>query len=156
MRRTSRGDVIYHPYFDIREKLGEPLWHDEHGVPRYVPFHPEHVGIYYRWIALLEIRCQACDAPFLVACAFDQMQVFKNAGHTVTDLADIDRALPSENDPGWFGYGDAPWHGDHQCAGTTMTTSVYRIVEFWTHDGGPHKLEWRRRPELEFAYPEGA
>jgi len=152
---------MYHPYFDLRARLGEPLWHDEHGVPRYVPFHPEHVGIYYRWVALLEIRCQACEAPFMVADAYDQMQVFNQlkAHGTETpddlDLMKVAGAAPSERDAGWFSFGDAPWHTDEQCAGTTMTTSVYRVVEFWTRDGGEHHMDWRRRPELEFAYPEG-
>lgn len=146
---------MYHPYFDIREKLGEPLWHDEHGVPRYVPFGPEHVGVYYRYIALLEIHCQACDRPYLVADAYDQMQIFKNSGNTTCKLEDLDGAMPTASGSGWFGYGDAPWHDDEQCAGTTMTTSVYRIVEFWTHDGGAHSLDWRRRPEYEFTYPDG-
>ena len=27
-------------YFDIRSRLGEPLWFDDNGVPRYVPFTP--------------------------------------------------------------------------------------------------------------------
>lgn len=62
--------------------------------------------------------------------------------------------LPTKEHSGWFAFGDAPWHADSlgQCAGTTMTTDVVRVVEFWTKDGGDHALDWQRRPEYEFEY----
>lgn len=159
---------MYNPYFDIREKAGAPLWHDKHGVPRYCTFHPRHLDVYDDVAALLEIRCQACDRPFLVAAHFSKMDIFELTGQATTILADVDRGLPSADDAGWFGFGDAPWHDEEQCAGTTMTTSVYRVVEFWTKDGGPPVvrtaidapptigIEWRRRSEYEFTYPDGA
>lgn len=55
---------MYRLYRDIRDKLGEPLWHDEHGVPRYVAFHPSMCGVYDVHVALLEIECQGCGEHF--------------------------------------------------------------------------------------------
>ena len=112
--------------------------------------------MYDDYAALLEIRCQACERPFLVAAHFSKMQIFQNTGQTTLALEDVDGGLPSARDAGWFGFGDAPWHGDENgggwgCAGPTMTTSVYRIIEFWTKP----RLEWQRHFELEFEYPEG-
>jgi hypothetical protein len=163
---------MYEPYFDIRERLGEPKWHDSRGVPRYCDFHPREAGVYQDWVALLEIRCQACDQPFLVVDDYSRMDVFKVAQQRFLrtpgdlDLEKVDGAMPCAEHPGWFHFGDAPWHGEQQCAGTTMTTGVYRVVEFWSKDGGEpivqcgdgqrRGMEWRRRPEFEFAYPDGA
>jgi len=134
---------MYRRYPDLREKLGEPLWHDDHGVPRYAPFSPELCGVYHRCVALLEIDCQGCDRRFLVASA-----------HTGYSSAKLETAFPSQTDSGDFGFGDAPHHTtEHgQCVGTTMTTDVCRIVEFWTRDGGDHGVDWRRRTEYEFSY----
>ena len=162
---------MYNPYFDIRAKAGDPLWHDKHGVPRYCTFHPKELDVYDDYAALLEIHCQACERPFLVASHFSKMQIFQNTKTTMA-LEDIDGGLPTARDAGWFGFGDATWHGDENgggwgCAGPTMTTSVYRIIEFWTKDGGRPivrtsidapptiGIEWRRRFEYEFTYPEG-
>jgi hypothetical protein len=144
---------MYRLYSDIRDVLGEPLWHDEQGVPRYVPYAPQHGGIYDQWSALLEIQCQACGRPFLVSSSFSLSDMFRHLRpdepipqHPVFPTAD--------NCGGDFAFGDAPWHdGDRQCSGTTMTTDTVRVVEFWTHDGGPHGFDWQRRPEYEFSYP---
>jgi hypothetical protein len=43
---------MYPLYKDLRERLGEPLWHDAEGVPRYAPFEPSLLGIYDRWAVL--------------------------------------------------------------------------------------------------------
>ncbi len=45
-------------YEDIREKLGEPRWFDDHGVPRYCEFAPRRCSVYCRFVALVEIVCQ--------------------------------------------------------------------------------------------------
>lgn len=152
---------MYRLYNDIRNRLGEPLWHDEQGVPRYDTFHPSLCGIYDRFVALMEIECQACEGKFLVSGSWDHSDAIRES-----DLAALLKRKPRE---GWcehpifptathsgsFGFGDAPWHGIEQCSGTTMSTSVLRIVEFWSRDGGYSGQDWRRRPEYEFVYPEG-
>lgn len=144
---------MYRLYLDIRDRLGEPDWHDEQGVPRYVPYRPEHGGIYDRWAALLEIRCQGCGRTFLVSDSYSLMDVIKG-GWKKGDPSEPE--FPSvDNCGGWFAFGDAPWHeydGGGQCSGTTMTTETLRVVEFWTHDGGAHGTDWRRRSEYEFDY----
>lgn len=160
---------MYRPYFDLREKLGEPLWHDDQGVPRYVPYKPEHGGVYDHFSALLEIRCQACQQPFLVAASWDTRDAMEalRVSHREDQPTDPDvmkPVLPTAESAGSFGYGDAPWHGDRQCGGTTMSTDVFRVVEFWTRmvddnfegSGNPDDFDWKRRPEFEFTYPEGA
>ena len=142
---------MYRLYNDLREKLGEPQWHDEQGVPRYCAYQPSCGGIYDHWSALLEIDCQACGQLFLVSDSYSTLDLIRQkAGATELRQEPV---LPTTSDAGWFSFGDAPWHGEEQCSGTTMSTEVLRVVEFWTRDGGPHKMEWRRRPEYEFAYP---
>ena len=47
-------------YDDILQ-FGTPLWYDEHGVPRYVPFAPEHCGDpNAQQAALLQVACTIC------------------------------------------------------------------------------------------------
>jgi hypothetical protein len=130
---------MYRRYPDLREKLGEPLWHDDQGVPRYAPFAPDLCGVYDRFVALLEIDCQGCGRRFLVASA---TQAKPRLG------------LPTATEEGDFWFGDAPHHANEHgtCVGVTMTTGVCRVVEFWTRDGGDHGFDWRRRPEHEFTY----
>lgn len=141
---------MYRLYEDLRDKLGEPTWHDEQGVPRYCDFHPSRGGIYDRWCALLEIACQACGQTFLVSDSYSMTDMIR-AGWKPGDPSEP--VLPTDgNGGGSFGFGDAPWHGEEQCSGTTMTTDTLRVVEFWTKDGGDCGMDWRRRPEFEFAY----
>lgn len=149
---------MYRLYSDIRDKLGEPKWHDENGVPRYCDFHPEHCGIYDRMVALLEIYCQGCERTFLVSCSWDHgmaidgwLRAGKPADKAGVWLDDIEKPSAA-NHGGGFSFGDAPWHtwpDGGQCAGTTMTTDVRRVVEFWMNvdsDG------WTRHPEHECRY----
>jgi hypothetical protein len=150
---------MYQPYFDIREKLGEPLWHDANGVPRYVPFAPsESANIYAQFVALMEIRCQGCGKLMLVEANWDVMNATMDLGNPHDNISEelivwddkgqnpIPKAgLPKVGEAGAFTYGDAPWHGDNQCSGTTMTTSVNRIVEFWKRV----TFDWERMPQHE-------
>lgn len=129
---------MYRPYHDLREKLGEPLWHDDQGVPRYAAFQPSACGVYDQYVALLDVACQACGQSFLVS-------------DSTSDEAHPPK-FPTREDAGDFGYGDAPWHDEGRCAGITMNTVTRRVVEFWTKDGGPYKSDWRRRPQYEFTY----
>jgi hypothetical protein len=142
---------MYRLYEDLRDKLGEPKWHDEQGVPRYCDYHPSCGDIYDRWAALLEIECQGCRQRFLVSDSYSPMD-FIRAGWKPGDPTEPAFPAP-DNYGGSFSFGDAPWHGARQCSGTTMTTDTTRVVEFWTRDGGDHAMEWQRRPEYEFTYP---
>lgn len=128
-------------YRDIRRRLGEPIWFDARGVPRYDPFHPDLCDVYASHVALLEIACRACGERFLVAVEADRHMTLARAGR--------EPALPSRGDPGSFGYlGDAPWHGDARgpCEGVTMTGESVRVVEFWRRG---ESVGWQRDPACE-------
>lgn len=123
-----------HNYDDIRSRIAAaPLWWDEHAVPRYAPFDPSLVAnIYAVEAALVEIECQACRHPFLVAFSIDRMQIaMGDAAETGMDVRTLH-------------YGDPPNIG---CcpAGPTMNSIPRRVVQFWTR---PH-LDWIRRPSEE-------
>ena len=105
---------MYPLYEDLREKLGDPLWVDENGVPRYKPFAPGMLDIYAKFAALVEIRCQACRRPFLVGVSWSiikcigsgELVHWNEEGHDGRPMV-----MPSvEEGPGAFGFGDAPWH----------------------------------------------
>jgi len=130
-------------YGDIRSRLGEPLWYDRHGVPRYDPFTPDMCGVYARYVALLEIACQACGRRFMVAVDLDGLECFRWNQRGVS-------VLPTDEEAGVFCYGDPP---RHDCVGDTMLSDVCRIVEFWERSQETG-WEWARRREREFVYPE--
>jgi hypothetical protein len=119
-------------YKDLTSRLGEPLWWDECGVPRYDPFHPGDVSsIYAREVALVEVGCQACDALMKVAV-------------TTGFIGFPDELAEQIADHRWA-YGDPP---SHRCsgAGETMNSEPKRICEFWHRKGvGP----WTRQPAME-------
>jgi hypothetical protein len=126
---------MYRRYEEIREKLGEPLWHDDQGVPRYIEFHPSLCGVYDTHVALLNIACQSCGKRFLVAASYNAFIGFR-----------IQLSLPTSDEAGSFGFGDAPYHGG--CAGETMTTDTMEIVQFWFKRTG----DWIQLSELQFRY----
>lgn len=116
----------------------EPLWFDEQAVPRFCPFEPNKLAnIYAHEACLLEIKCQACGSPFVVAMSygsFEQMQGYQRLSDQIN----------SNNE---LFYGDPPNIGC--CSGgMTMTSVAIRVLEFWFEDKttGYH---WRRKPELE-------
>ena len=55
-------------FSDIIDAVGrEPLWfYDWTGVPRYVAFSPDELGVYDHYALLVEIACQSCGRRFLV------------------------------------------------------------------------------------------
>lgn len=135
---------MYPIYRDLREKLGEPLWHDAEGVPRYAPFEPNLLGIYDEWACLFVVRCQGCSRDF--HCA---------AGWTITNglmhlTAEQSKERFDKKDdaatvlPLFVGWGDAPWHGyngdDGQCSGTTMSTEIMDVREIW------HRVNYKWEP----------
>lgn len=134
-------------YHDIIEKAGEPLWYDDHGVPRYVKFHPDECGVYIDAVALVKVRCQACDREFLVADEIDETDI-QMAGVPGWSLKP---PKPASGQIGSFHYGDPPIHesdgkGKHCIAGNTMNTYPVEVVEFW-QKGTSWILE--RHPECE-------
>jgi hypothetical protein len=122
---------------DIRERLGEPQWFDENGVPRYCDFAPGHCGVYSQCVAFIDIRCQLCHARFAVAA--------------VVALYDV-VVLPEATGTGSFHYGDPPSHG---CIGDTMNSEALQIREFWRRDQDI-LAGWQRDATFELTYPEGA
>jgi hypothetical protein len=132
-------------YRDITSRLGPPLWWDDHGVPRYDPFHPDLCGVYDDYGALLEIACQSCGRRFHVASGI-------SGGFY--RLRNDDRApvLPVPGNSGAFGYGDPPPHSDAlgRCPGETMSSDLVRVLEFWRRDG--RDMTWRRDPRHEVRF----
>ena len=125
-------------YRDITERLDDPEWWDERAVPRYCRFHPdEAANIYAVQVALVEIACQGCERPYLVAMSstgYDEV---------LDDRATVEQGIRE----GTLHYGDPPNTGCCS-AGATMSSIPLRVVEFWERGRGGW-LDWRRRPELE-------
>lgn len=122
-------------YTDITDRLGEPLWWDDQGVPRYVPFHPGVIDV-MRVVALMEIRCQECHKVFKVASAWNNTSCI----------------MPTPESAGSLTYGDPPFV---MCcrAGYTMCSEELRILEMWQFDVmRPREEQWRRLPEYEFEF----
>jgi len=128
-------------YEDITSRLGNPLWHDEHGVPRYDQFTRELVAdIYAREIALVEIQCQACLKRFDVAFSYAPMQQVSNP-----NLPSLSEEVTDDT----LHYGDPPRHDDpggHGCAGETMNCNDLRVLQFWQMN---QEYDWKRIPRLE-------
>lgn len=131
---------MHNNYADIRALTDQaPPWFDEHAVPRYVPFHPDHcANIYAREVVLLEIACQDCHKRYTVAMTWDSMDCAYGRARLSERVAD-----------GSLHYGDPPNAcGDDCMAGASMNCIDLRVLEFWNH---PTPFEWVRRPELEVA-----
>ena len=134
-------------YNDIRSKLGEPLWWDEHGAPRYDEFTPRMLGVYDDIAVLYRIRCQDCPQEFLVASCestIDRMKLFwmfrdRDKDELLKpDLADFCEGLH---------YGDPPRHDCQGGAGETMNCYDLEILEAWERYS--NHMEWTRHSELE-------
>lgn len=145
---------MYCRYQDITDKLGEPKWWDEEGVPRYCDFSPDNVAdIYADKAVLVIIKCQGCGRYLPVAWSFNKLKIVcwvpeHPKGHEC--FAQL--TYPTKDNSGSVGYGDAPAHdnreGEYCHLGCVMTTDVVQIKEFWSSD----KLEWKRHKKFEFTY----
>jgi len=117
-------------YADIRDKLGEPVWWDECGVPRYCEFAPDKAAnIYWRECALLAIACQNCGQEFAVCMTWASL-----------DMAKGTPSLGERLKSGELDYGDPP---NVRCcpAGPTMMSETLGVVEFWQQgDGEPERV----------------
>jgi len=129
-----------HHYADVREKLGEPQWWDEHAVPRYCEFSPDVTAdIYCREVCLLGIECQACEKRFKVCISAGDF------GFGVKGFEDRRGSLAKSIEDGSIHYGDPPNSG---CcpSGPTMNSVPRRVLQFWRRGG---RFEWVRVPGLE-------
>lgn len=132
-------------YDDITKKLGEPLWYDGNGVPRYEPFTPGMTDVYATYIAYFRIGCQSCGREFLVTVDYTSMDAIHGPlKHEVTK--------PTKTGIGFFHYGDPPAHGG--CVGDTMNSIPRQVLEFWNHDIGREGISWTRLPEHEVVVKE--
>ena len=132
MPKTTHGETfrMKQDYGDIISKLGQPVWWDEVGCPRYAPFKPWMTCDFYaKEVALLRIQCQSCHAKYVVCVS---------AG-----LLD-ERPLQTRSQP--LAYGDPPRY----CCqlGASMTSETIEVAELWVREKG----KWRKKvPRLYFA-----
>jgi hypothetical protein len=125
-----------HHYKDITEKLGDPQWWDEVGVPRYCDFSPMATNdIYISEAVLLEIACQGCGRRFKVAMSWDDLE-----GH-IKKIPPLAQSI----DEGTIHYGDPP---NYECclAGPTMNSEPLRVLEYWRMS---NLGEWERQTDYE-------
>ena len=122
----------------MRRIKEEPLWYDNHGVPRYEPYHPMKGGVYARISVLYTIECQDCAKKFDVCSEWNYFWYgpeFKEP--------DLDLFITQLH------YGDPPNHG---CIGDTMNCVDLYVKEAWENfeiKEGPNMWRWRRHPELD-------
>jgi hypothetical protein len=82
----------YDDLYDLAQR--EPLWWDEHRVPRFAPFHPTDVNnIYATEVALCEISCQECSRKFLVAESTYMMDLYEEALRYIVACALCDKNI---------------------------------------------------------------
>lgn len=159
------------PYEDIRDRIdAEPVWFDEHAVPRYCEFAPrESANIYADEVVLVEIHCQACGAAFKVCFSANLLgryqRSFSRAAHEAMqegrvllqedvsakmETSTLRAAIESDT----LHYGDPP--NVFCCpAGPTMNSVPVRVLEYWHRaDNGGKSREWKRVSELERDFPE--
>lgn len=139
-------------YPDLIDKLGQPFWWDECGVPRYLPFDTSLLNnIYAEQAALMRIACQGCGRECLVAMSWGMMDKVVNPYSVPLEDLVKDKSIH---------YGDPPNYGC--CSGgPTMNCEDLAVLEFWKRN---HKeyvgddgivtdnekyFEWRRLPDLE-------
>lgn len=127
---------MHHHYRDIRGLIDrEPVWFDEHAVPRYSEFSTASTAnIYCDRAILLEISCQNCEHEFKVcmtSCILDRHM--KRCGGLWDQIKD-----------GSIHYGDPP---NIECcgAGPTMNCNDLRVLEAWER----RDCEWHQMPEYE-------
>ncbi len=143
-------------YRDIRSRIAEPPdWWDEHAVPRYGAFSPQHIAdIYADECALVLIACQSCGASFPVAMSSGTSTATLMAARRegpITAEALRRYSVSAGIERGDIHYGDPP---NIECCpgGPTMNCDDLRVLQFWRRENG----DWHRVVELERVLPEGA
>lgn len=148
-------------YDDILKRLGKPLWHGAHGVPRYDRFTPHLATVYGDHVALLEVECQSCGACGVVAAVWDRRQHFALTHVNPPVLPEPTMPALRNDDPwdsiGSFHYGDVPQHvfedGRACLAGPTMNSVPRRVLEFWSRDHFGPTAGWVRQRQYEMELP---
>lgn len=132
-------------YSDITSRLGDPLWWDENGAPRYEKFAPWMLGVYDDIAILYRIKCQSCLKPLLVASCESVMDRLRLHWTFGKDGEEMKKPNLEEFVVG-IHYGDPPRH-DCPGAGETMNCYDVEIIEAW--ERYTNSWEWTRHPELE-------
>jgi hypothetical protein len=127
--------VVFQCYEDILSRIAEePIWFDEHAVPRFCDFAPDKLAnIYARETALAEVTCQVCKRLFRVA--------FSKANWQSGTIADAIRSRTLH-------FGDPP--NVCCCGNMHMNSEPRRVVEYWRRDDAwtrDHSLEIDIRPD---------
>lgn len=110
----------------------KPSWWDEHGVPRFAPFHPRLLGVHDEIGLLVILECAECGARLPVG-----------VGYPLYDPDEGYKMTAGERIAGFF-RDDPPRHG---CpgAGETMTANLVGVEQVWEFFQGA----WVRLPVLE-------
>lgn len=133
----------YRDILDLADACGmDPDWFDEHGVPRFRPFHPDLLGVHDCFALLAKVRCadRYCGAEILVGVGWQRIDLSALlAGRDSAAVRSVERLVAG------FGVGDPP---RHNCpgAGETMVCDIVGIVEVWERSGA---FDWVRRSDLE-------
>jgi hypothetical protein len=135
---------MHHNYQDIIEATDrEPLWWDEHGVPRFVEFSvKQNANIYADEVVLLRIACQACHTEFDVCMSSSYMDRW----YQQYAFGRIARTLAEQIVQSEIHYGDPPNSG---CCGVgaTMNSVPRQVLQYWMRD--PDKFGMKRAEEYE-------
>jgi hypothetical protein len=142
---------MHRSYSDIMSRIsGEPAWWQEGGIPRYGPFKPGvSTGVYCGEVALVEIACQHCRRPFIVAME----TAFGNEREIAREIGDYSLC-----------YGDPP-NIDCCGAGRVDTSVTLQVIEYWTRHHPEYLKDgivtdqdayfaWRRDHSLEVEFPD--
>lgn len=137
---------MHHHYSDILALTNrDPLWWDEHAVPRFGDFKPgENAYVYADEVVLLHIQCQGCGHDFRVCMSTSKssrLDLPKSTEGEVVYLPSLAEGVEKR----MIHYGDPP---NFCCAaGATMNSIPRRVLEFWERE----KFDWQRRADLEVA-----
>lgn len=133
----------YRDILDLADACGKTAdWFDEHGVPRFRPFHPSMLGVYDCFALLARVRCadRYCGAEILVGVGWQKIDLFALVTGREDSVVRSVEALVAG-----FDLGDPPRH-DCPGAGERMFCDLAEIVEVWERPGAG---EWVRRADLE-------
>jgi hypothetical protein len=131
-------------YLDIMSRIKEnPIWFDEHAVPRFDDFHPTALAnIYAKQCALALVACQICNRKFRVALSCTAVTPSPTAPGRPMGRK-IDELIQTRK----ISYGDPPNVG---CCpgGPSSTSDMIEILEFWRRDFDTGN-SWGRDESLE-------
>jgi hypothetical protein len=140
------------PYWDLYKlaKGKRPLWFDEQGVPRWIPFRPDEVNdAYAETVALYEIECQSCHQRFAVAESWSRWKFSDAKLEEWPALAERLRGLNWGDPPCWMARDGKLV----QCSGSVSSSINIRLLEVWQRTPPELwksiKCDWTRLTELE-------